>query len=258
MFEIPTPKSNLKITVPLGAVVVMGMIAATVLVPRLWPATLSAREIKPAPLYMPARTGKPAPPHVKLVDAPKGGARRKGPVLPRREFVAPRQIPQGPPTLIVDPPDSFVPPENPGVPEGPVCANCIPGPPCPGCTGTDLRVAAPPPPVARPKPPAEAPVPEPPKQIEVGGRVQSAKLISQLKPSYPDLARRAGVQGVVRFTAVIGLDGRIRNLQLVSGHPLLVQAAGDSVKQWVYQPTELNGRPVEVITQIDVNFTLSR
>ena len=238
MFEIPTPKSNLKITVPLGAVVVMGMIAATVLVPRLWPATLSAREIKPAPLYMPARTGKPA--------------------LPRREFVAPRQIPQGPPTLIVDPPDSFVPPENPGVPEGPVCANCIPGSPCPGCTGTDLRVAAPPPPVARPKPPAEAPVPEPPKQIEVGGRVQSAKLISQLKPSYPDLARRAGVQGVVRFTAVIGLDGRIRNLQLVSGHPLLVQAAGDSVKQWVYQPTELNGRPVEVITQIDVNFTLSR
>ena len=101
-------------------------------------------------------------------------------------------------------------------------------------------------------------MPEPPKQIEVGGRVQSAKLISQLKPSYPDLARRAGVQGVVRFTAVIGLDGRIRNLQLVSGHPLLVQAAGDSVKQWVYQPTELNGRPVEVITQIDVNFTLSR
>jgi protein TonB len=62
----------------------------------------------------------------------------------------------------------------------------------------------------------------------------------------------------VKFTAVIGRDGTIQNLQLIGGHPLLVQSAQDAVRQWVYQPTLLNGEPVEVITQIDVNFTLSQ
>jgi periplasmic protein TonB len=62
----------------------------------------------------------------------------------------------------------------------------------------------------------------------------------------------------VRFTAIIGKDGTIQNLQLVSGHPMLVAAATEAVKQWVYKPTLLNGEPVEVITQIDVNFTLSQ
>jgi protein TonB len=61
----------------------------------------------------------------------------------------------------------------------------------------------------------------------------------------------------VKFTAIIGKDGTIQNLTLVSGHPLLVQSAQDAVKQWVYQPTLLNGEPVEVVTEIDVNFTLS-
>jgi protein TonB len=62
----------------------------------------------------------------------------------------------------------------------------------------------------------------------------------------------------VRFTAIIGKDGTIQNLQMLSGHPLLVQSAYDAVKQWVYQPTLLNGEPVEVVTQIDVNFTLTQ
>ena len=62
----------------------------------------------------------------------------------------------------------------------------------------------------------------------------------------------------MRFTAVIGKDGTIQNLQLVSGHPLLVQAAQDAVRQWLYKPTMLNNEAVEVITQIDVNFTLTQ
>ncbi|HBY59718.1 MAG TPA: energy transducer TonB, partial [Solibacterales bacterium] len=64
--------------------------------------------------------------------------------------------------------------------------------------------------------------------------------------------------GTVRFNAIIGRDGTIQNLTVVSGHPLLVPSALEAVKQWVYQPTLLNGEPVEVITQIDVNFTLSQ
>ncbi len=68
---------------------------------------------------------------------------------------------------------------------------------------------------------------------------------------------RLAFRATVRFTAIIGKDGTIQNLTVVSGHPLLVPAAQDAVKQWVYKPTLLNGEPVEVVTQIDVNFTLS-
>jgi protein TonB len=73
---------------------------------------------------------------------------------------------------------------------------------------------------------------------------------------YPPLARQARISGVVRFNAVIGTDGKVQNLTLVQGHPLLVPAAQEAVKGYVYQPTLLNGQPVEVVTQIDVNFTL--
>ncbi len=108
----------------------------------------------------------------------------------------------------------------------------------------------PPPPAAKPKPPSEP--------IRVGGNVQAAKLVRQPKPAYPQLAKQARIQGTVKFNAIIAKSGAIQNLQLVSGHPLLVPAATEAVKQWVYQPTLLNGEPVEVITQIDVNFTLSQ
>jgi protein TonB len=66
------------------------------------------------------------------------------------------------------------------------------------------------------------------------------------------------VQGVVEFTAVISKQGNIENLQLVRGHPLLVTAAREAILQWRYRPTMLNGEPVEVITNILVNFTLSQ
>lgn len=119
-----------------------------------------------------------------------------------------------------------------------------------GIIGSVPSAAPPPPPVK------EAPKPVTPKQIRVGGQVQAAKLVRQPKPIYPPLAKQARISGTVRFNAVIGKDGTIQNLTLVQGHPLLVQSAQDAVRQWVYQPTLLNGEPVEVVTQIDVNFTL--
>lgn len=100
------------------------------------------------------------------------------------------------------------------------------------------------------------PTPKTPLRVSVG--VQAAKLIAQVKPPYPPLARTARVSGIVRLQAVIAPNGRIRNLQIISGHPLLVQAALDAVGQWQYQPTLLNGEPVEVITSIEVNFTLNQ
>ncbi len=118
--------------------------------------------------------------------------------------------------------------------------------------------------IARLPPPASPPVPEKappivrPAQVHVSIGVQAAKLIRQVNPIYPPLARQARIAGTVRLTAIISREGAIRNLQVLSGHPLLTAAALDAVKQWLYQPTLLNEEPVEVITQIDVNFTLSR
>jgi len=91
----------------------------------------------------------------------------------------------------------------------------------------------------------------------VGGAVAQANLIHQVQPVYPSLAKTARVQGIVEFTAVISTSGTIENLQLVSGHPLLVSAAREAVLQWRYRPTLLNGMPVEVITQITVRFSLA-
>jgi protein TonB len=102
--------------------------------------------------------------------------------------------------------------------------------------------------------PPQSTTPEP---IRVGGNVQAVNLINKVTPIYPPLARQARIQGTVRFTATIGKDGHILNLEVVDGHPLLVTAAQEAVQQWVYKPTLLNGNPVEVVTQIDVNFTLS-
>ncbi len=98
---------------------------------------------------------------------------------------------------------------------------------------------------------------QPPSTIRVGGNVQAANLIEQMKPAYPPLAKQARIQGTVKFNALIGRDGLVENLEVVSGHPMLVQAALEAVRNWVYKPTLLNGNPVEVITVIDVNFTLS-
>jgi len=95
-------------------------------------------------------------------------------------------------------------------------------------------------------------------RIRVGGNVQAANLTKKVTPMYPPLAKQARIQGTVQFTALIGTDGSIQTLQLVSGHPLLVQSAQEAVSQWQYKPTLLNGNPVEVITQIDVNYTLSQ
>ena len=97
-----------------------------------------------------------------------------------------------------------------------------------------------------------------PGTIRVGGDVQSTKLVNKTTPAYPPLAKASRIQGTVQLTVTIAPDGTVQNIELIDGHPLLVQAAVDAVKQWVYQPTLLNGNPVAVITQVNVNFTLSQ
>jgi protein TonB len=96
-----------------------------------------------------------------------------------------------------------------------------------------------------------------PAQITVDRQIQAAKLIRQVRPTYPPLAKQARVQGTVELSAVIAKDGTVQQLHVMLGHPLLVQAALQAVEQWVYAPTLINGEPMLVLTTIDVNFTLA-
>lgn len=95
-----------------------------------------------------------------------------------------------------------------------------------------------------------------PQRLRVGSAVQKAKLLQHVEPVYPPLAVQARISGVVHLNVIVGKDGTVQNLTVASGHPLLVPAAMEAVKQWVYAPTLLNGQPVEVATQVEVEFTL--
>jgi protein TonB len=96
-----------------------------------------------------------------------------------------------------------------------------------------------------------------PQRVRVSSGVQSGLLVRKVNPTYPPLARQARIQGAVILQAQISKDGNIINLQLISGHPMLAPAAIEAVKQWKYKPYLLNGEPVEVETQVQVNFTLA-
>lgn len=103
---------------------------------------------------------------------------------------------------------------------------------------------------------APLPPPKTVQRIRQGGNVMAASIINQIQPVYPALARQARITGSVVLHAIIDKDGRVSELQVISGHPLLVQAALDAVRQWRYKPTTLNNDPVEVDTTITVTFQL--
>jgi len=105
-------------------------------------------------------------------------------------------------------------------------------------------------------PPASDPTAPPPKRVRVGAGVSTGFLVHQVAPVYPSEARRDRIQGVVVLQAVINKEGRIADLKLVSGPKELVQAAIGAVQQWRYRPYLFNGEPVEVETQVQVNFRL--
>jgi periplasmic protein TonB len=128
--------------------------------------------------------------------------------------------------------------EGPGLPGN--------GPPLPGGTGDRVIV---------PEPPrAEAPRVRPTRMSE---GVMAALLVNRVDPQYPAIARAAHISGVVHLHAIIGKDGTVRQLEIVDGNPPLAQAAKIAVENWRYQPTRLNGEPVEVETYITVNFALN-
>lgn len=217
-----------------------GLVAVAVILPMLHPELLQPKfEI---PIYLPMRP-KPKPVQVEMTAAPSSARRAAAPTyitsVPKGAPVIRREV-----GMADEAPDLATAPFA-GQSSGSFAS-------IPGVTGVLPEHGPPKPEPVQAKPEA----PKGPMHVSTG--VQSALLIFGPKPAYPALAKAARVQGVVRLQAIISTDGVIRNLQLIGGPPLLVNAALDAVKQWRYRPTTLNGSAVEVITEIDVNFTLSQ
>jgi protein TonB len=101
----------------------------------------------------------------------------------------------------------------------------------------------------------------PGKEVQQGagnGKPSAVDLISHVEPVYPPLARQAKIEGTIKLQAIIAKDGSVSHLEVISGHPLLQQAALDAVRQWKYRPTMIDGKRVEVETTVEVKFALSK
>lgn len=193
------------------------------------------------------------PPSVTLVEVPKALYKS---FLESAKLYAPIRIPERAAQIIDD---------LPAGPEASIAATgVVGGVGEPGSGGGALglfqnsRMAPPP---ADPAKPIERAIsttaPAPAQPVRVGGSVQEAKIIRRVLPVYPPLAKAARISGTVKLIGILSRDGRIQELKVIEGHPLLVAAAVEAVRQWVYRPTLLNEQPVEVIAPIDVHFRLN-
>src|SRR5579859_542488 len=226
-------------TIPLAYIVEIILVGVAILIPLIitqaLPKTmLSISLVAPPPPPPPPPPPAPAAP-VRVIKRISAEDLMKAPTVIPKTISRVKDEPEPPPSVsagVVG-----------GVPGG------MPGGTPGGVLGGIISSSAPPPP-----PPPRAATP---KRIIVGGQVEAAKLLVHPNPEYPPLAKMARIQGTVKLEAVISKDGTIQDLKAVSGHPLLRQAAMEAVARWRYQPTLLNGEPVEVVTEIDVNFTLS-
>jgi protein TonB len=233
-------------TVPVSFAGQVGVVGLMVLMPFVFIERLPQGRLMPLPLTAPpAYVAEPVQHAVmQLVATPvEPGA--------RRPFTAPGKMPDRV-AMVVDPV---------GPPADPVatpCVGCVPGG-VPGAVPTVTPRWSPPDPpvVVRHDPPVKPPVEQSPVRVPILSIMQEAKLITRVIPVYPRLALLTRTTGVVHLAAVIGADGRIRELRVLSGPPLLVGSAVDAVRQWVYRPTVLNGDPVEVSTDITVTFRLT-
>jgi protein TonB len=219
-------------------------VGTLLLVPILHPEILQPKIN--VPLYVHLRAA-PEPP--KVATTPTAAAGTAHSPVPRA-FVAPTTIPTGVRHIEdagIGAPDVAIAGPAIGVGSGgPSLSDLIPG------------VNIPPPPVVKQPPPVVKAPAAPAGPVSVSSGVQSAKLIFGPKPLYPALGKATRVQGTVKIQAVIAADGSIGNLKVMSGPPLLISAAMEAVSRWRYQPTLLSGKAVEVITEIDVVFTLSQ
>ena len=225
------------------------LIGCAVLAPLLSPQTLGRAYLVTA-LAAPGAPPAPAPPPGPMV-VPRPHAATK---IFNGGLIEPTSVPTTAAIMIVDPPEAAG--SGPGVPGG------VPGGIAEGGSGSIVRsiieegarmaVARVPEAVNR----ESAFVPPAPVKPPRVTAIRLATPIHKVEPIYPALARQARVSGTVELLGVLGTDGRIHELKVLRGHPLLVNAALDAVRQWIFEPTLLNGQPVEVAAPITVNFIL--
>ena len=109
----------------------------------------------------------------------------------------------------------------------------------------------------QPPPKQDAPKPPRPQRVRVSQGVSEKLVVKKVPPRYPDEARAEHIQGTVLLRTEIGADGNVESVALISGHSLLAPAAIEAVRQWKYKPYLLDGQPVALETQVQINFTLS-
>jgi periplasmic protein TonB len=229
-----------------GQLLVVGLL---VLIPLMYVQALPEPQLVSMLVAPPPPPPPPPPPAPAAAHAPVAVVRH----FDVSQLVAPRTVPNKI-AMIKDMP---APSADIGVVGGVVGG--VPGGQPGGVLGSVLSAVpspAPPPPPPPLRAMTPAPKPETPKIIHLGGNVEAARLVSAPQPLYPPLAKQARISGTVELKAIISADGRVQNLTVVSGNPLLVNAAVDAVRQWVYRPTYLNGKPVQVDTDIEVHFQL--
>jgi protein TonB len=227
-------KTNTSWAVTLSVVAQTLVLLILILIPLIYTQALPKAMLSTLLIAPPPPPPPPPPPQAVPVKVIKPVAR----LLTQGKLMAPRAIPKDVAVFK----EAELPPEPPA---GTGVMGGLGGGDILGGLGGGSSAGAPPP-----------PPPKAPARIKLGGQVQAAKIVAQPQPLYPALARQARIQGNVVLHAIIDKDGRVGQLEVVSGHPLLVQAALDAVKQWRYQPTQLNGDPVEVDTTITVSFVL--
>lgn len=234
-------KTNKPWTVFISMVLQIGFLALLILIPLIYTEALPKTLMSSILLAPPPPPPPPPPPAAVQVVHVKPVAH----LMEAGKLVAPKAIPKDVKIIKEEeaPPDVGAGMVG-GVPGG--VAGGSMGGVIGGVIGGAGSTAAPPPPKVTPK------------RITVGGNVQAAHLVNRVQPVYPPLARQTRISGTVKLHAIIGKNGAVEQLQVVSGHPLLVQSALDAVRQWRYQPTLLNGEPVEVDTEIDVIFSLAQ
>src|SRR6266496_1550950 len=223
------------------------LVGVLVALPLIFTDTLPKKQlmtylVAPPPPPPPPPPPAPAAPVVKAVPKPVSRVADTG------QLKAPTKIPEK--VAIVK--EEEPPPSLPSAAEGVVggVPGGIPGGTVGGVPGgviggiPDVKPAPPPPP------------PPPPQRIKISAGVTAGLRERMVSPVYPPLAKAARISGTVVLQAVIGKDGTIQRLKALSGHPMLIPSAIEAVSQWKYKPYFLNGQPVEVDTQVTVNFVL--
>jgi protein TonB len=231
-------KTNKPWTVALSVLVQSAIVIFMILIPLIYTEALP-KQLLTTFLVAPAPPPPPPPPAAAVTRIVKPVAR----LIQQGKMMAPTVIPKKVNMIKEEelPPDVGAVGVVGGVPGG------VPGGSASGVLGGIIGgVGGGPPPPPRPTQ----------TRIRVGGQVQQAKMLRMVQPVYPPIAKTAHISGTVMLHAIISKDGNVEQLEYISGPPLLMGAAMAAVKQWRYQPTTLNGEPVEVDTTISVVFTL--